>query len=395
MSNRIDIVITEAPQVDTSTPPLINANLTDEATGFSWTIAAQGGFKSAQIDCVVPRARAFEILQRFTSKRVIFTSPTALNLAQVCWEGMVYQVSVDDGKRKVTRSMANVYNSVTVAYSSTDYTQATPQGAQVATVTLTDSPSQALYGFRQLVYTVGEMNSTDATRLATILLARYGYPQTVIGGESVGDAPGGNEVRVSIDCVGYGEVLDKYIYTSALTTTQSLDTLVKNVITAHATAGPTQILSTNYANVTVNSLTRPRWQLKNITALDYINDVCAYGSGSFAEQNLFGVTENRQIYYNPFPSTLSYWQSMFDSSERVYSYDSGGVVDPWNVRPGKLIAIGDILPDTGYPYDFDVTDVEQFLIGEVKFTAPNKLALTPWTGDPTQVVLHRIGAANE
>lgn len=395
MSNRIDIVITEAPQVNVDTPPLIDSNLTDEATSYNWVIAAQGGFKSAQLDCAMTRARAFDVLARFVSKRVIFTSPTALHPSQILWEGMVYQVSIDDGKRIVTRSMANVYNKVEVVYSGTDYTQTTPQGAQVASLILSDSASQALYGTRHLVYNVGEMNSTDATRLATILLERYGYLKTVMGGDSVGIAPDAGAVKVRIDCVGYGEVLDKFIYKSATVPSASLDTLIKTLITTHAAVGPAQVLSTDYTNVVANALTRPPWQQKNITALDYINDICAYGSGSYVEQNLFGVLENRQVFYTPFPSTVSYSQSLFDTADRIIDVSSGMAIEPWNVRPGKLISVDDILPEISAPYDFDVTDVERFMIGEVKFTAPNKLELTPWTGDPTQIILHRIGAANE
>ncbi len=273
--NRIDITITEAPQVDTTTPPLNAANITDEATDFGWTIAAQGGFKTAQIDCMMTRRRAFEVMQRFLSKRIVFTSPTAPHPTQQCWEGMVYQVSIDDGKRTVTRSMANVYNRVEVAYSSTDYTQSTPQGSQTKSLLLNDTTSQALYGLRHLVYNVGEMNSTDATRLATILLARYAYPQTVIGGVSAGNVPDASGVKVTIDCVGYGETLDKYIYKDFSTPNATLDTIIRSMLNTFAVAGPTTIIKTNYTYIAANTLQRSEWQAKNITALDYVNGICA------------------------------------------------------------------------------------------------------------------------
>jgi hypothetical protein len=394
MSNRIDIVITEAPQVSASTPPLDRSNLTDETTGFSWTIAAQGGFKTAQLDCIMTRDRAFEVLQRFLSKRIIFTSPTALHPSQILWEGMVYQISIDDGKRTVTRSMANVYNRIEIIYSSTDYTQSKPQGAQQVALLLNDTTSQGLYGLRHMAYNVGEMSGTDATRLATIMLARYAYPQTVTGGQTVGGVPDG-VVKVKIDCTGYGETLDKYIYMDQSTPNATLDTLIKSVINTFAVAGPTTIINTDYTNFTANTLQRSEYQIKYITALDYINDICAYGSSSVVEQNLFGVLENRTPYYIQFPTSVSYWQSVFDQSERIYDALTGAPVDPWNMRPAKLIALTDILPNIGYPYDADVLDVKQYLIGEVKFTAPNQVELTPWTGDPTQVVLHRVSAAGE
>jgi hypothetical protein len=60
------------------------------------------------------------------------------------------------------------------------------------------------------------------------------------------------------------------------------------------------------------------------------------------------------------------------------------------VKPGRIIKFSDFVPDA-VTYNTALDDVRAFLIGSVRYIAPNLLELTPVTKDASQITIVRMG----
>lgn len=394
MSNRIDVIITEAPLISSlqripNTTQL--ANITDLVNGpYSWTIAAQGGFKTASVKLRMSLTAAFKMLNDYVGKRLIFTHPAA-PINGLCWEGMISTITVDDGKAPISRSIANTYNWVKVVYSTIDYSQPVPVlGQQKETAPALDSNSLNTYGQRQLYYSVGGMSDTNATYLREALFNKYKNPRTLATGATSGATAGIGDAEVTIDAAGYWETLDKRFYIDTfIVAASNLDVVIQDVIDPFGAPYNSFLSPDSTSGLVPNALTQSRYQDKAITIQQYLNKLCGLGHAGYFGTSFFGVYENRICYYTPFPVDKKYVMRRMDPLERIFDAGTGAEVPPWLVRPAQIVNIPDILPN-GLIYPDDVADVRSFVIGEVTFTAPNKVALTPATDDPTQVLLSRI-----
>lgn len=393
-NNRIDVIITEAPLIS-SLQPIPDTtqleNITELINGpFTWTIAAQGGFKTASVKLRLSLTDAFRMLNDYIGKRIIFTHPGAPKDG-LCWEGMVSTVTVDDGKAPVSRSIASTYNWVKVIYSSIDYSQAQPVlGQQKETTPAIDTDSLNTYGQRQLYYSVGGMSDTNATFLRESLFNKYKNPRTLSTGATSGQTSGIGDAEVTIEAAGYWETLDKRVYLDTFIVGASpLDQVIQDIIDPLGAPYNSFLSPDSTSGLVPNALTQSRYQDKAITIQQYINKLCGLGHSGYYGPSFFGVYENRICYYTPYPVANKYNMRRMDPLEKIYDAVTGLEVPPWLVRPAQIVTIPDVLP-SGISYADDVADVRSFVIGEVTFTAPNRVTLVPATNDPTQVLLDRI-----
>lgn len=391
--DRIDVIITQ-PGLISSLAPTPNTapitNITDLINGpYSWTIGAQGGFKTASVSLRLPVGAAFQALNDYVGKRLIFTHPAA-PIGGICWEGMISTVTVDDGKTPISRSMANVYNWVRVLYATIDYTQSAPVlGQQKQTAAAIDTNSLNTYGQRQLYYSAGGMSDANAVYLRESLFNKYKSPRTLTTGATSGATSGMGDAVVTIDAVGYWETLDKRVYIDTFAyVPQTLSSLVQDIVDPLG-APYNSFISADSSQLVSNSQTQSPYQDKAITIQQYLNKLCGFGHTGYYGPSFFGIYENRVPYYTPYPTAQKYIMRRMDPLERIYDAVTGLEVPPWMVRPAQIVNIPDILPN-GLVYADDVDDVRSFVIGEVQFTAPNKVRLKPATDDPTQVLLSRI-----
>lgn len=392
--NRIDVIITQSPLIS-SLQRIPNtaqiANITDMVNGpYTWTIGAQGGFKTASVKLRMSVVEAFRMLNDNLGKRLIFTHPAAPKDG-LCWEGMISTITVDDGKAPVSRSMANVYNWVKVVYSSVDYSQAQPVlGQQKETTPAIDSTSLNTYGQRQLYYSAGGMSDTNSTYLRESLFNKYKSPRTLSTGATAGATSGMGDAEVTIDAAGYWETLDKRVYIdTVIVAASALDLVIQDVIDPFGAPYNSFLSPDSTSGLVPNALTQSRYQDKAITIQQYLNKLCGLGHAGYYGPSFLGVYENRVVYYTPYPTANKYIMRRMDPLERIYDAVTGLEVPPWLVRPAQIVTIPDLLPN-GLIYADDVTNVRSFVIGQVAFTSPNKVSLTPATDDPTQVLLSRI-----
>lgn len=373
MSHRIDIHLTENPKAD---PTMAGVrNITDLVDGaFSWNIDAQGGFATAQLTIKTDEVTAFKFLNDYLGKRIVFTNPLAPWASMICWEGIVYTVGIDDGKTTVSRSLENLYNSVKVQYALRAGT--TIVGTVTTTAATTNATSIAAYGTREVLWQVGAHASNDeAITLRNVILSEYGQPRANLTATRMGGAIRGGEIVLTLDCVGFVEQLGKrlpvHTYSGSYNTHISI---IQTMLTAYG-----DMISTDYAAFTsTNTKTEfDGWEGK-LPARTIIDALCAKGSNAQDYPTWFGVLEDRKAYYIETPTTPAYIIRKYDSGEKIIDATTGTVVPPWLVRPAKVVKVADLLPDE-LTYSTALGDPRQFMIGGVRFIAPNKVALTPAT----------------
>lgn len=382
MTRRIDVHITENRVAD-STRSFVE-NITRLISGpFILTSAAQGGYATATLNLACSQVDAWRMLG-YIGKRIVFKNALAPT-DMIVWEGLIYNVSVDDGKSAVSRSLANTYNQVRVTYSTVDTSTTPPTvGAQATTADADDTASQASYGIRELSYAIGGSSATEAANLRDVLLSQYKRTLPSIAAAQRGGGVSA-EATVTIQCVGAWETLDKRIYTqTALTGNVSMDTIIKAILTAKA-----QFASTDQSNIAVNARTNSRYFSNQLTAQAVINGLCAKG-GTVNLRWYFGLYENGLPYYNEEPTSVAYHTRRFSPDEAIYDATTGLPVPPFLVKPGRIIRVDDLLPDA-VAYNTTLDDPRAFLISETQYTSPNLLTLIPQAKDPSQLQLARMG----
>ena len=384
MNYRIDAYLTANRVVDASQTFVMQ--LSQYVTGMQFTSSIQGGFLSATLDLACSQVIAWDLLSNHLGQRVVLVNPHASNVDMIVWEGLLYGVTVDDGKSVVNRSLANVYNRVTVTYSviTFDGSGNPVFGAQTTTAAANDTASQALYGIRELNYVIGGTDATSAAALRDTLLIKYKNPLATQQSARRGGGGDPSQMRVTLECAGIYETLDKGFYASATTGNANIDVIVKATLTSVA-----QFASSDQSNVAVNTQQRTQYSQGNVTAQTFIDGLSALG-GPNNRRYYFGFYEQGLPYYVEEPTAVAYRARRLDPSEAIYDAATGSVVPPWLVRPNNIIRIDDLVPDA-VSYASTLSDPRAFLIGEVIFTAPALVEITPYTGDPAQLSLARMG----
>jgi hypothetical protein len=307
----------------------------------------------------------------------------------IAWEGMIYAVTVDNGRNSISRTLANCYNQVRVTYSTITYDASGNQvlGAQATTADVNDTASQATYGIRELKYVVGGAIATDATQLSTVLLNQYRNP---LAQQTVANRGGGGSIsnmRVTLDAVGWWESLDKRFYVQMVVTANgNVDVPLKACLT-----GVGQFVNADQSGIAANTFQTTRYSDGNQTAQNYINKLCSLG-GVNGRRYYFQLLDNAKASYFEEPTTAAYRARRLDPTEAVYDAATNAIVPPWLVLPGRIISFDDLLPDA-LTYTSALLNARTFLIGETRFTAPASLQLVPYTKDPSQLNLVRMGLA--
>lgn len=383
----IDIIITQDPVSDASMAFI--ENITNKVDGvFSWTIDAIGGFATAHIEMVVPEADAWQMLERI-GKRIVFLSPDAPDKSLICWEGRIFSVNVDDGGASIGRSLETCFNRVSVSYSTVDTTTTPPTvGLRATTAVTNETASQALYGIRELRFSIGGSTASDAVVLRNRMLTQYAFPLAVTTTMRRGGGSSASSIRVTVECVGFIEELAVRFYTSATNVSQYISTMIGNVI-----ATPLQFIANDITGITANSLLASDYQDEDINIRSYFSRFVSWGDGATGRQSLYGVYENRKFYYTVAPNAVGYYTRRGDPSEAIIDATTGAEVKPWLVRPGVIIEVPDIMPDETVETSI-LANARRFLIGNVEFTAPATVILGTEVFDSAQMFLARIGNAS-
>jgi hypothetical protein len=385
-ANGLSVTLTNNPVVDSGMG--LYAALTSKVESISFTSEAQGGYLSAEVTFTIDRAKAFDLLSGALGKRLVAQSPLAADASLIAWEGMVHSIFVDDGASPITRTLASTYNRVEVLYATVDTSTTPPTvGVQARTAQADSAGNQALYGIRHLVYPIGGATSANAVALRDSLLNQYARARA--SAQSIrrgGNADSSQGVAVTITAVGFIETLDKRIWrTTAATATATLDTLIKAIL-----AGVGQFVNSDQSNIAANTYSRTQYFDQDVTAKRTIDLLCALGDGVTGRRCYFGIYENRKPHYFVEPTAPAYIALRLDGREIIRDATTGAEVPFFLVKPGRIIKFSDFVPDA-VTYNTALDDVRAFLIGSVRYIAPNLLELTPVTKDASQITIVRMG----
>jgi hypothetical protein len=390
MNYRIDAYLTENRVKDASQTFIMS--LSNYVTGLSFTTSIQGGYMTAVIDLVMKDAAAWDLLLvKGLGTRLVLVNPHATNTDMIAWEGTVYTITIDDGKNLVNRSLANEYNQVRVTYSIITFDGGGLPifGAQATTADAASTGHQAIYGIRELNYIAGSLTAADATALRDTLLLEYKKPLATPQSARRGGGGDPSDIRVTLECAGIWETLDKRFYGHVSTG----GTTYMNLLLGAALTSVAQFANSDQSNLTSNTMVHTQYSTTMVTAQAYINGICALG-GPNNRRFYFQFLDHGIPYYFEEPTTVAYRARRLDPSEAIYDAVTGAVVPPWLVLPGRIIRIDDLMPDAA-SYTTTLDDPRAFLIGDVNFTAPALVELIPAVKDPSQLSLARFASSPE
>jgi len=166
--------------------------------------------------------------------REIFTNglgrhiDVAMPYGPVFWDGQATKLVLKVGPLELSRNLNEVWNSIWLRYRTIGGT------STARSTTVNDTPSQARYGIREFVGTVGEVNSlAQADQLANRYLDYNAMPRVYMAiNPSVGRASEKN-IGLEIAGKGYFDTLNwKHYNQTASTGTKNADLVVDDIITA-------------------------------------------------------------------------------------------------------------------------------------------------------------------
>jgi len=255
------------------------------------------------------------------------------------WNGFANAVEVSEGDRKtIVGPITDVANSIAMAYAVIIEDADEPViGEQTTTEYANDTDSQDLYGTWRKIVSGGTRTTTGAEQARDVLLAKYAQPPT-----SYDIAMMGDQVLVTLRCLGYWKWLDALVYSNSDNDEIQTNEKVELILTA-ATA-LNDVISSDYSRIETSSATIGTFEDRNRTGTTIIKECASYGDLN-DDYWTFGIYEDRQAVFDVVPNSIAYAHrsGLGPVVERL----GGGVIDPWDVRAAQWVFMPDAMPGGG------------------------------------------------
>jgi len=323
-----------------ATDPLLSANrstswndrLGEQVGTFHMEKRAIGGYWSASAT-VNHRQDAIEDWIWRGLGRHIQVQDEALD---VVWEGFVNNITATLGTMEFhIGPLMETPNRLRVVYSTMDNTLSPPVGGfRARTAIVNDIDSQAMYGIIQKMLSTGGSTAVEAAQNGGTYLAEHAWPTT----DRRSSLLSGKAGAMTLEMLGYWAWLGAYVYNqTAATGYVNASAKLQAVIAACPNTG---LFSTNYGRITANTVQVSQWEDEDRTAETVVKAINSMGTTTYGRTNV-GFTKNRQIVYEPAPTSIRYVQRA--ASNDMLTDLIGGQVRPWNVEPGQWIFYADFL----------------------------------------------------
>jgi len=305
--------------------------LTDQIDSYSHDIRAVGGYWSARIGL----SDDLDVLEDWIEDglgRDILVHDEALDIV---WEGFVNKISLSAGELAYEIGpLLDIGNRVKVVYSSIDNSVEPPiLGTRTATAQADDSASQARYGIIEKILSSGGSTATQAEQNRDTWLAENAWPAVSID-LNLGQGSGQS---MTLDCLGYWHMLGAYTYANTgVTGEENLSTKVTNILGGD----PNGIFSTDYSRVASNTLQVEKYENDDKTGLELLKGLNALGDSS-DRRYVMGVYAGRRVLYTQVTDEVEYLKRITANSD--FTDTLQGIVQPWNVQPGKWVFVPDFL----------------------------------------------------
>lgn len=316
--------ITGAPPWARQEPP----NLAALVTSYDQSIADRYGFESASLSYTGDATMAVAALN-LLGRSLTVAGPRT----RVCWDGIIWRVSVSSGGEQHSISMENIANYVFVRFTA-------PFGFAGAKSSIyQDSDSQTRYGRKDFVQTGGAKTKAAADALAQRILFERKAPPPESGiSLQTGDATGSGW-QITIECVGLYEALGFCTTSSTSTTSTVTTTQVASLIASDPNAWITA------GDITASGISDVETIPEDSTRRAKIEELL--GQGNSSNQPLsWGIYEDRKF-------TVTTWAGsgvtpLASEPTRLYTTNQqemtvrngeGVIVDWWDVRPNYRYAL--------------------------------------------------------
>lgn len=347
-------------------PPWSNSGYatdhTQDVTGYDHTHAALGGFWSANLTLRLPLHDLEEWMQ-YGVGRQIQVKGRGTKLA---WEGIVNRVSVNVGGYNMTVGpYLDIANKVKLAYSIfLQLGGGNATGIRVVTDYTSNLLSQSKYGILVKNFSVGGIDTDAVAGLQAMLLERYSHPPRSEDLSLPGET-GLRYIDLKLECIGYAHLFQKYLYSSSTAGTQNLSAKLAAIVAAE----PNALFS---SSVATNTIQVPAPQNDDAEAWGLIKSLIALGDTSL-NRYTFGVYEGRRATYKPVANSVVYVRPLREGAS-VIQDAQGGLLQPWEIRPGCYVLVTDLLP--GKPVASDLNDEQRAIYADtVQYRMPDSLVI--------------------
>jgi len=347
-------------------PPWSNSGYatdhTQDVTSYDHTHAALGGFWSANLTMRLPLHDLEDWLQYGVGRQVQVKGRGT----KTAWEGIVNRVTVNVGGYNMTVGpYLDIANKVKLAYSIfLQLGGGNATGIRVVTEPTSNLPSQAKYGILAKVFSVGGIDSSAVAGLQAMLLERYSQPPRSEDLNLPGDT-GLRYIDLKLECIGYAHLFGKYTYSSSTGGTQNLSAKLAAIVAAE----PNALFS---GSVATNTIQVPATQTDDAEAWGLIKAMIAMGDTSL-NRYTFGVYENRRVTYKAVDNNVVYVRPLREGAS-VIQDAQGGLLQPWEVRPGSYVLVTDLLP--GKPVNSDLNAEQRAIFADtVQYRMPDSLVI--------------------
>lgn len=356
--NRLSFLVTDGPWRGSNR----FVDHSQDITSYDHSHAAMGGFWTANLTMRLPLVELEDWLENGVGRQVQVKGRGT----KLAWEGLVNRVTMNVGGYNMNVGpYLDIANKIKLAYSIfLQLGGGNATGIRVATDYTSNALSVARYGILAKVFSVGGVDSSAVANLQALLLERYSQPPRSEDLNLPGDT-GLTYFDLKLECIGYAHLFQKYSYNSATTGTQNLSAK----LTAIVAAEPNGLFS---SSVTTNTIQVPAYENDDAEAWGLIKSMIAMGDVSLNRYS-FGVYENRRAVYKPVSNSVVYIRPLREGAA-VIQDAQGGLLQPWEVRPGGYVLVTDLLP--GKPTASTLNDDRRAIYADtVQYRMPDSLVI--------------------
>lgn len=309
----------------TTTNPV---NLAGRVESYEDAVSDRYGFETARV-AWTPTWAEIEEWARYDHlmRPMVAYSPDARQI----WRGVLAEIEISIGTKKIAFSLKDMANRLTVRYSE-------PGGAQGESTVYSSAASQALFGRKDRVINASIALSAAASNQAQTILSAIAFPRS-----KQSSAAGTVRGNLSITLMFWGKyaLLDWLLTASTSTTSTASSTQIASLLTSYAAINA--FFSSSAANIAATGVSDTEYIEPDTTYREKIERLLARGNSSqqplawgFYDDDAFVVTPRASAS----PSTITYYES--EASGQIRDQWQN-VVEPWDVRPNAMALVTDLI----------------------------------------------------
>jgi len=327
MSIPLSIILFDrgANGVPTTSNPV---NLAGRTESYEDAISDRYGFETARVAWTPTWAEIEEWARTDHLMRpMVAYSPDARQI----WRGVLAEIEISIGTKKIAFSLKDMANRLTVRYSE-------PGGAQGDSSTYSSAASQALFGIKDRVINASVALSAAASNQAQTILNYIAYPRSK---QSSAAGTGRGDLGITLTFWGKYALLDWLLTSSTSTTSTATSTQIASLLASYAAINA--FFSSSAANIAATGVSDTEYIEPDTTYREKIERLCARGNSAqqplawgFYDDDAFVVAARASAN----PSTITYYES--EASGQIRDQWQN-VVEPWDVRPNAMALVVDLI----------------------------------------------------